>query len=78
METGYGNLKKQDLRSSDYPIKNIFPKFRRWEHVAFAFHIPDKKDQFALVDPRSHLSLNSLLILISLAHSQPSHCRGTT
>ena len=32
-----------------------YPNFRRWEHVAFAFHIPDEINQFAVVDPQSHL-----------------------
>ena len=34
------------------PYQNVFPKFGRWEHVAFVFNIPDDwKDQFAVVDP---------------------------
>ena len=32
-----------------------YDNFRRWEHVAFAFHIPDEINQFAVVDPQSHL-----------------------
>ena len=34
------------------PDRNVFPKYRRWEHVAFAFHIPDeweKDKQFMFV-----------------------------
>ena len=23
------------------PDRNVYPMYRRWEHVAFAFHIPD-------------------------------------
>jgi len=38
------------------PDQNVYPVYRRWEHVAFAFHVPDEKDQSAVVDPRSHLS----------------------
>ena len=37
-----------------------YPKFRRWEHVAFAFHIPNEIDQIDVDDPASHLHLYEL------------------
>ena len=37
-----------------------YPKFRRWEHVAFAFHIPDEINQFDVDDPESHRDLYEL------------------
>lgn len=36
------------------------PKFRRWEHVAFAFHIPDEINQIDVHDPESHRHLYEL------------------
>jgi len=47
--TGSGEIRRLPKEYVSYP------KYRRWEHVAFAIHIPDEKDQFAVVDPRSHL-----------------------
>lgn len=38
------------------PDRNVYSKFRRWEHVASAFHIPDEIDKFAIVYPQSHLN----------------------
>ena len=29
--------------------QNVFPKFRKWEHVAFAFHIPNEWGNEALM-----------------------------
>ena len=42
-------------------LNQPYDNYRRWEHVAFAFHIPDEENQFHVDDPESHLNHYELM-----------------